>query len=204
MVRQHRRERSAVREVAAEVERLALEQGFPLWAGAARMLAGWAAEGADDERPRTLQRAWDAIRATGARVASPWLLLLLAEEYRRQRQPKEAARLVGDAIAAARATGERFYEAELHRVSGEIWLEQAPPDEAQAAAGFQTALEQARAQQARSLELRAAISAASLLARQGRREAGHNLLSEVYGWFTEGFDTPDLSEARALLETLAR
>src|SRR5262245_46901947 len=100
-------------------------------------------------------------------------------------------------------TGARLWEAEVQRLTGELLLRQAAPDEEQAAACFQQALDEARRQQATSLELRAATSHARLWQRQGKRTEARELLAEVYGWFTEGFDTADLQEAKALLEVLA-
>ena len=97
-------------------------------------------------------------------------------------------------------TGARFWEAEVQRLTGELLLRQAVPDEEQAAACFQQALDAARRQQAKSLELRAAMSLARLWQQQGKRAAARDLLAPVYGWFAEGFDTADLQEAKALLE----
>jgi len=100
--------------------------------------------------------------------------------------------------------GERWWEAELYRLQGELMLRQTIPDAAQAEASFQHALTVACRQQAKSWELRAAMSLARLWQRQGKRAAAHELLAPIYGWFTEGFDTADLQEARELLEELAR
>ena len=101
------------------------------------------------------------------------------------------------------ATGERWNEAEIHRTAGEIALMSSKPDAAKAQTHFERALEIARAQQARSWELRAAISLGRLWRDQGKRAEARNLLAPVYGWFTEGFDTLDLKEATALLEEVA-
>ena len=97
----------------------------------------------------------------------------------------------------------RLWEAEVQRLTGELLLRQAVPDEEQAAACFQQALDVARRQQARSLELRAAMSLSRLWQRQGKRDEARELLAEVYGWFTEGCDTADLQEAKALRDALA-
>jgi predicted ATPase len=110
--------------------------------------------------------------------------------------------LLAEARAAVEQTGARLWEAEVQRLTGELLLRQAVPDEEQAAACFQQALDVARRQQAKSLELRAAMSLARLWQYQGKRDAARQALAEVYGWFTEGFDTADLQEARALLEAL--
>jgi predicted ATPase len=99
--------------------------------------------------------------------------------------------------------GDRWYEAELYRIKGELLLQQAVPDAPQAEACFQQALAVARRQQARSWELRAALSLSRLWQQQGKGAAARQLLAPLYSWFTEGFDTPDLQEARALLDELA-
>jgi len=102
-----------------------------------------------------------------------------------------------------RKTGERFYEAELHRIKGELLLEHAVPDQVKAEGCFQESLALARTQSAKSLELRAAMSLSRLWQRQGKKTEARQLLAEIYGWFTEGFDTADLKAAKALLEELS-
>ncbi len=106
-------------------------------------------------------------------------------------------------MAIVESTGERYLEAELHRLQGELLLDRSPGDHGPAEAAFQEALSIARAQQARSLELRAATSLARLWQTEGKPTEAHDLLAPVYGWFTEGFDTPDLKDAKALLYDLA-
>ena len=100
-------------------------------------------------------------------------------------------------------TGERHFEAEVYRIKGDLLLRQAVPDAPQAEACFQQALAVARRQQAKSWELRTALSLSRLWQQQGKRDAARQLLADVYGWFTEGFDTPDLQDAKALLDALA-
>ncbi len=100
-------------------------------------------------------------------------------------------------------TGERWYEAELYRLKGELLLQQSSDNQAEAEACFQQALDVARHQQAKSFELRAATSLARLWQQQGKRQEAHDLLAPVYSWFTEGFDTADLQDAKALLDELA-
>jgi predicted ATPase len=114
----------------------------------------------------------------------------------------EGLRVVAEALAGVSRTREQWYTAELYRLNGELLLMQATPDEMHAATCFQQALAVARRQQAKSLELRAAISLSRLWQHQGKRAAAYDLLAPVYGWFTEGFDTADLQEARVLLEDL--
>src|SRR5207253_11031937 len=115
----------------------------------------------------------------------------------------EGRRGLADALAVVHTLGERWWEAELHRLKGELLLQQSPDHHAEAHACFQQALDVARDQQAKALELRAATSLARLWQQQGKRAEAYPLLAEVYGWFTEGFDTPDLQEAKALLDELA-
>ena len=131
---------------------------------------------------------------------SYWLGLL-AEAYGHGGQREEALASLKEALAAVDDTGQRFYAAEIYRLKGELQLSYAVPDEQQAEACFGQALEIARQQQAKSLELRAAMSLARLWKRQGQGAKAQELLGEMYGWFTEGFDTTDLQEARVLLET---
>src|SRR5262249_28308776 len=116
----------------------------------------------------------------------------------------DAWRSIGEAITAVETTKERWCEAEGHRVAGENALRSPEPDTAKAEADFERALAVAREQQAKSWELRAAMSMARLWRDQGKQDEARGLLAPVYGWFTEGFDTLDLKEARALLDDLAQ
>src|SRR5262249_22593706 len=108
-----------------------------------------------------------------------------------------------EAMTFAETTGERWYEAEIHRLKGALLLQQSSDHQAEAENCFHHALEIARSQQAKSFELRTATSLAKLWQQQGKRQEAHDLLAPVYGWFTEGFDTADLKEAKALLDALA-
>jgi predicted ATPase len=115
----------------------------------------------------------------------------------------DAWRCIDEAMTAAEGAKQKIYEAEVHRTAGEIALKVSGPGEAKAQAYFDRALQIARQQQAKSWELRAATSLARLWCDQGKRDEARNLLAPVYGWFTEGFDTRDLKEAKALLDALA-
>jgi predicted ATPase len=126
----------------------------------------------------------------------------LAETYGRNDQVAEGLSVLTEALSLAQQHAERWWEAELHRLRGDLCLKQAIPDVSQAEACFQQALAVARRQQARSLELRAAISLSRLWQHQGQAAAACDLLAPVYGRFTEGFDTADLQEARVLLDDL--
>jgi predicted ATPase len=144
-----------------------------------------------------------AWRSTGATVFVPLHLSNLAKAYAELGQFDDAWRCVGEAMTAVETTKERWYEADIHRIAGEIALQSPQSDAAKAQAYFERALAVARAQQAKSWELRAAMSMARLLRDQGKRDEARELLAPVYGWFTEGFDTRDLKEAKALLDALA-
>jgi predicted ATPase len=129
-------------------------------------------------------------------------LALLAEAYGHGGQADEGLRRLTEAFATVGNTGERWWEAELYRLTGELLRRQAVPDMPQAEACFHQALAVARQQQARSWELRAAMSLARLWQQQGKAAEARQLLAAVYGWFTEGFDTTDMHAARTLLDTL--
>jgi predicted ATPase len=128
---------------------------------------------------------------------------MLAEVHRSLGQPEAGLMALSEALALVEKTGERYYEAELHRLKGELLLQHAAPEVSHAETCFQQSLDIARRQQAKSLELRAAISLSRLWQHQGKRDEARTLLAPIYGWFTEGFDTADLQEAKALLEKLA-
>lgn len=134
----------------------------------------------------------------------PYFLSLLARACLKTDQPHEGLRVIGDALERARTTGERVWEAELIRLEGELRLAASPDDAAEALDCFGRAIEIARRQAARSWELRAALSQARLLVAHGRRDEAGRTLAAVYNWFTEGLDTADLREAKALLDDLAR
>ena len=150
-----------------------------------------------------MHQGLEAILATGQTLTRPLCLVLLAEAAGQVGQVEEGLRLLAEALAAFEASGRGDGLAEAYRLQGELLLRQATPDAAQAEACFQQALAIARRQQAKSWELRAAISLSRLWQQQGKREEAHELLAPIYGWFTEGFDTADLQEAKALLNELA-
>jgi predicted ATPase len=133
----------------------------------------------------------------------PTYLASLASARAELGQFDDAWRCIGEAMTAVETTKEKWCEADIHRTAGEIALMGPEPDAAKAEAFFERALVVARAQQAKSWELRAAMSMARLWRDQGKRDQAHDLLAPVHGWFTEGFDTLDLEEAKALLDALA-
>jgi predicted ATPase len=133
----------------------------------------------------------------------PSYLPYLAGAYADIRNFEDAWRCIGEAMTAVETTKETWCEAEVNRIAGEIALMSPEPDVAKAQAYFERALRVARAQRAKSWELRGAMSMARLWRDQGKRDAARGVLAPIYGWFTEGFDTRDLKEAKALLGTLA-
>jgi len=143
-----------------------------------------------------------AWQSTGATVWVPLYLSYLARAYAQLGQVDDAWRCIGEAITTMETTKERWYEAEVYRVAGEIALK-SPERATKAQAYFERALAIARAQQAKSWELRASMSLARLWRDQRKRDEARDLLAPVYGWFTEGFGTPDLKETKALLDELA-
>jgi predicted ATPase len=142
-------------------------------------------------------------RSNGATVRMPLWLSYLTRGYAELGQFDDAWHSIGEAMTVVETTKERWCQAEVHRMAGEIVLNLPEPDAAKAEAYFERALSVAREQQAKSWELRASMSMARLWRDQGKRDKAHNLLAPVYGWFTEGFDTLDLKEAKTLLEELA-
>jgi predicted ATPase len=144
-----------------------------------------------------------AWRSTGTTLRIPTFLFYLARAYAELGEFDNAWRCIDEAMTSVVTTKETWFEAEIHRAAGEIALKSPQPDAAKAETYFDRALSVARQQQAKSWELRAALSMAQLWRDQGKRDEARNLLAPIYGWFTEGFDTLDLKEAKALLDALA-
>jgi len=144
-----------------------------------------------------------ATEAAGTRVNTPFYLTLLAEALALAGKIKEGLAALDDALATAAVSGARGWDAEIHRLHGELTSRLPYPDLAKAEESFRTALAIAREQGTRGYELRAATSLAQLWREQGRRGEARDLLAPVYGWFTEGFNTPDLKDAAKLLSELA-
>ncbi len=142
------------------------------------------------------------MRRSGSEILTPILLNVLAEALGNAGQVEEGLAVAAEAQAFVAGTGERFAEAEVSRIKGDLLLAHPTPDPAHAEAAFREALDVARRQSARSWELRAATSLARLLRDQGRSDEARALLAPVYDWFTEGFDTADLKDAKALLDEL--
>jgi predicted ATPase len=202
---QHRRDVQATQEWNDATRALATEQGYVLQLTRCTAIQGWVLvqRGQVEEGIEQLRQGLHAQRAVGAENLLPQVLAWLAEAHRRAEDAEAGLRVLAEALALVTATGGRVYEAEIYRLKGELLLQQALPDAAQAEVCFQQALDVARHQQARSWELRAAMSLSRLWQRQGKRREARALLAPIYGWFTEGFDTVDLQEAKVLLEELA-
>jgi class 3 adenylate cyclase/predicted ATPase len=188
-----------------EVVRLADEKGAALWKALGTMEKGCvlALSGKASEAIQMITSGITTYRSTGSRVYLPFFLSHLSRAHAELGQFDAAWRCIGEAMTAVETTKETWFEAEVHRLSGEISLLAPESDAAKAQAHFERALAIARQQQAKSFELRAAISLARLWRDQGKRSEARDLLTLVYNWFAEGFDTLDLKEAEALLNELA-
>jgi serine/threonine protein kinase/predicted ATPase len=203
-----RREARLTGELAEAVMELSSEHGFAMLRHGGLIMHGWslAKQGYAREGIQQIQQGLAGWQATGALSHRPYHLALLAEALARDGRAADGLSTLAEALALCTASGERFLEAELHRLRGELLLEGAEVGQAvcgTAEACFRQALDVARAQQARSPQLRAVISLGLLYQQQGREAEARPLLAETYGWFTEGFDLADLHDAKALLEQLS-
>jgi class 3 adenylate cyclase/predicted ATPase len=203
-VSQYRRDVSAVHAQAEAAVALSTAQGFPQWAAMGRSLRGWALalQGRGEEGIAQVRQGIAAWRATGAALNVPYFCTLLADVYDHLDRTADGLQALAEAHTLVEQQGERWWEAEIARLRGVLLLRQLGTPQAEAEACFRQALDVARRQEAKSLELRAATSLARLWQQQGKRADAHALLAPIYGWFTEGFDTADLREAKALLEEL--
>jgi TOMM system kinase/cyclase fusion protein len=214
MLHQYRREWQATQERAEAAITLSTDQGIPYFLAQATILRGWtlAEQGQGEEGIAQIRQGMDAWRATGAELRRPYYLALLAETYGKVGQAEEGLTALAEALTVADKTGEWFSKAELYRLKGELTLAQSsvqglassvqnPQSDAEEC--FHKAIEIARRQSAKSLELRAVMSLSNLWKEQGKKAEARQMLVEIYGWFTEGFDTADLQEAKALLDDLS-
>jgi class 3 adenylate cyclase/predicted ATPase len=204
MVAQFRRDVPAVHEQAEAAVTLATAQGFPQWAHQGTSLRGWALamQGQGEEGLAQIRQGIAAWRATGGAVIVPYFCTLLADVCDHLGYPEDGLQALAEAHTLVEQHEERWWEAEVCRLRGVLLLRQTGISPAEAETWLQQALEVARRQEAKSLELRGAVSLARLWQQQGKRDTARRLLEPIYGWFTEGFDTTDLQEARALLEEL--
>jgi class 3 adenylate cyclase/predicted ATPase len=201
---QFRREVRAVQEHAEATISLAMEQGFPFWRAIGSSLHGWtlAQQGQAQEGIAQITQGLRAFQATGAEITRWYYLALLAEAHSLIGQPEVGLTALGEALTLVDTTGARLYEAELYRLKGELLLQQSADNQLEAETCFHRAISIAQNQSAKSWELRTATSLARLWQHQGKRQEAYDLLAPVYGWFTEGFDTADLKDAKALLDAL--
>jgi class 3 adenylate cyclase/predicted ATPase len=202
---QLRREAAVVQEQAEALRALCTEHRFAYYLAWGTVLQGsaWAAQGEWVKGLAQIREGLAAWQAVGGRALWHWFRALLAEAYGRAGQVEEGLRALEEALEALQTTEDRIYEAEVYRLKGELLLQQSAEQQGEAEESLQQALEIARRQQAKSLELRAAMSLSRLWQRQGKQAEARTVLAPIYGWFTEGFDTADLQEAKALLDELA-
>ena len=205
IVSQFRRDVPAVHEHAEAAVALSTEQGFPLWVALGTSLRGWALamQGQGEEGMAQVRQGIAAWRATGAALLVPYFCTLLADVSAHLGHTEDGLQALAEAHTLVEQHEERWWEAEVCRLRGVLLLRQTVPQQEEAEACFQRALDVARRQEAKSLELRAAMSLARLWQQQGKRAEAYDLLAPIYGWFTEGFDTADLQEAKALLDELS-
>jgi class 3 adenylate cyclase/predicted ATPase len=192
----------AVHEQAEATVALSTEHGFPLWAAGGTSIRGWALgmQGQGQEGLAHVRQGITAWRATGASLNVPYLCTVLAEVYDYLGHPADGLQALAEARTLVEQHDERWWEAEIYRLQGVLLLRQPGIPPAEAETCFRQALDVARRQEARSLELRAAMSLSRLWQQRGKQAEAYNLLAPIYGWFTEGFDTADLQAAKALLD----
>jgi predicted ATPase len=205
MLKLCRRDPEAAHQLADEARRVGMEHGFRYWSALGSTYCGiaQAALGRTDEGIAETLAGIESYRATGSALGAAAVVVGLASSYLKAGMADQARSAAEQALDVIEQTGARMSAAELCRLRGEALLTRGAPFEAQAQACFEQAIAIAREQEARSWELRAVMSLARLLARLGRRDEARAMLAEIYGWFSEGFDTTDLKDAKALLEELS-
>jgi predicted ATPase/class 3 adenylate cyclase len=228
VLHQLRQDVHLTQERAEAVVTISSERGFAMFLAQGTTLHGWvlAEQGQGEEGIAQMRQGLAAQRATGGELGRPYYAALLAETYQKVGQAEEGLPVLAEALATVDKSGERRHEAELYRIKGELTLQQEsqkskvkaqkskvlpnpqsqilnPSSQGEAEAYFLKAIDIAQKQQAKSLELRAVMSLARLWRQQDKQTEAHEMLSEIYNWFTEGFDTKDLQEAKAFLAELA-
>jgi len=204
VLHQFRRETHAVLEQAGVTIALSQEGGFGQWLAGGMISRDWAQaeDKPTEDNIAQLCRSLAGWHATGVELGNSRLFAMLAGVYTKAGQAETGLSGLTEALALVHKNEEHYYDAELYRLRGELLLLQALPNEREAEHSFQLALDIARHQRAKLLELRVAIHLSRLWQQQGKREKARQMLTEIYGWFTEGLTTPDLQEARALLDAL--
>jgi adenylate cyclase len=200
---QMRRDTQALQEVARELKCVSEETSFISFAGTGTCYSGEALVelGEVEEGVEQIHRGLEIRKSVGARCHQTGMLGALADAQVKAKRPEEGLATLAEALAWVEESDERYYEAELYRLQGALMLMQG--NRTQAETCFQNSLEVARRQQAKSWELRTATSLARLWEAGGKKKKARELLGGIYGWFTEGFDTPDLQEAKALLKKVS-
>jgi predicted ATPase len=197
------RDLQAAQAYAESLVELTSKEGITFYGASAIIIRGrvQVESGQVEEGIEQIIRGLGSYEAIGSRTFGPDVRTALARAYGKAGQVEQGLRVIAEALALTEQTGERCYEAQSYRIKGKLLRMQ--DDETEAEASFRKAIEVAQRQQAKSWELRAAMSMARLWQKQGKRKEAHKLLADVYNWFTEGFDTPDLKDAKALLEDLS-
>jgi predicted ATPase len=204
-LRQYRREARVAQEIAERLTALSVEHRFSHWLAQATIERGWAMaeQGHNEEGIAQIREGLAGFRAAGTEALRPHALCLLADACKEMERLDHGLSALAESLTAADKHEIRQYESETHRVKGELLLKQNNSNSTEAQSCFERAIELARKQSAKSLELRATMSLARLLASQGRRDEARTKLADIYNWFTEGFDTADLIDAKSLLDELA-
>jgi predicted ATPase/DNA-binding winged helix-turn-helix (wHTH) protein len=205
ILRQLRREPGVVLETVRSLITRSAQHGITDWLDWATCLRGWAtaAQGAHEQGIAQIRESLAALEAKGAGVWRPYFLCMLAEACWETSRNDDGLSALTEALTAADRHEEREHEVQIHHIKGELLLRQTDSNAAEAQKCFEHAIEIARKQSAKSFELRVTVSLARLLAKHGERDEARARLAEIYGWFTEGFDTVDLKEAKALLDELS-
>jgi predicted ATPase len=203
-VHEFRHEPASVEEHVRALIEISAEQRFPLRAAGGQLHQGWLLLAHDEAEDAIVQigSGLSASQALGSQMRHSYFLALLAKAYLHAGRHDQSLSTVDQTLGFVRESGERWWEAEVYRLRGDVLLARRARDRGDAEECFQQAIRVARKQTARSLELRAAMSLARLWAEYRRRAEARELLAPIYGWFTEGFDTADLKDAKALLDQL--
>jgi predicted ATPase len=203
---QHRRDVAATQASAEALLALATAHGLEHRVAQGRIMQGWALAMQGDAATGVahIHEGWEAVQRRGQKLYHPYHLALLAEASGEAGQPEAGLTCLAEAVTLVEATEERWWEAEVWRLKGELLLRLPCPDLPQATACLHQALDVARRQQAKALELRVVLSLSRLWQQQGKRTEAHALLTPIYGWFTEGVDTADLKDAKAFLDVLVQ
>lgn len=202
-IHHQRRERQAAQDRVEKLLALATEQEHRRWLRLTNFLLGWLmVEQGQCEWGLAQMRQGESELGTEGRQ-QVYYATLMAQACLKGGQTEEAHSVLTKALKRVRDTGVRYYEAELHRIKGELLLRRSASSRKEAETCFHRAIDLSRHQEAKSLELRAIMSLSGLWQRQGKKEEARQMLQEIYGWFTEGFDTADLKEAKELLKGLS-